>query len=528
MAGFVDKLFGPDGIGGEPGMLGKVADHVASFGVDVGKAALDIPWSVATFLPDFAKDPEVFMGGGRLGAAGALLSKDFRKVRAAELKSEREWEKAKQTKEMVDWASGLFNEAPTDTAQGMIRQGLVAQGVDEAMLQPYASAAKEARHASRKAAAAAGMNPAGVNIADVDSARQTAQTGFAGEVTRTNQQQSSDLATGRMRLGDRLSRGRMKLARDYNIEAKTFGSEGKIAALENYTQTPSWETAPQQLKDKVTSALASRDPGAVSSVFSQIPTTAPSASDDSSKAFIRMVLDDPITRQDPEALPDNVRRGLEFAEAAGGDAADDGVRIAYEAIMGRQSDKGDMDKLTSTPFGRSLLTAKQGQMKITAGMNRLEEFKDTPSLFQGGAGLAAGTANFISKWTGMDSSEWTEQRKLLEQASGTVTAAYVQSISGATVPEAEFERLRKNQPDLQRDSYSTFYAKTTAIKAAAALDKELADAQINAYIDGDVEAMLNIGVQRAAGFTNLNDKLAGGVPDEADRQKYLTPEERGE
>ena len=184
-AGIIDTLFGG-------------LKRVGEAGVDVGKAVAEIPLNIVTAIPDFVKDPEVFLSGGKHDAIGALLSSDFRKKRKADLTAARDWEKMTQTKDAVDWVQKMFSGQATDTAQGELRKTMVAQGMDNAMLQPIANAAKAERHAARKGGAAAGLLPAVANIADVNAAQQAGQAQLGnrfnleeqthgGQVTRQNQ-----------------------------------------------------------------------------------------------------------------------------------------------------------------------------------------------------------------------------------------------------------------------------------------------------------------------------------------------------
>ena len=170
--------------------------RISGAGVDVGKAIAEIPLNVVTAIPDFVKDPEVFLSGGKHDAIGALLSSDFRKKRATDLKAAREWEKMTQTKDAVDWVHGLFSGQATDTAQGELRKNLVEQGMPNEMLQPIANAAKAERHAARRAGDAIGMPEALVNIQDIGSAQQGGQSYYADDLARAQNVQQAGLTRG--------------------------------------------------------------------------------------------------------------------------------------------------------------------------------------------------------------------------------------------------------------------------------------------------------------------------------------------
>lgn len=172
MASFLEDIFGAAKEG---------LQAVGNAGLDVGKAVANIPVSVLTAIPDFTKDPDVFLAGGREQALASLLSRDYRKQQKEQMDAARTWDKMTKTKEAVDWVQGLFGGLATDTAQGEQRKLLEAQGFDPAMLQPLANAAKAERHAARKGASAAGMAPEIANIADINAAQQAGQTRFASD-----------------------------------------------------------------------------------------------------------------------------------------------------------------------------------------------------------------------------------------------------------------------------------------------------------------------------------------------------------
>jgi hypothetical protein len=126
-AEFMDALFGG---------LKRVGDA----GVDVGKAVAEIPLNIVTAIPDFVKDPDVFLSGGRLGAVGALLSKDYRTKQKADLTAAREWDKFQKTRQAVDWATELFSDTPFAQRHTAVAQATQAGVSDDLIEQSLAQA----------------------------------------------------------------------------------------------------------------------------------------------------------------------------------------------------------------------------------------------------------------------------------------------------------------------------------------------------------------------------------------------------
>ena len=189
MAGFLETLFGPDGIGGQPGVPMRAL------------YATPIAGDVAKTLTDFGKNPELFFGGSARGGLDlpALLSSDYRKQKAADMEADREANKALATARGVLTAKNLadfFGGLATDTAQGETRKTLIAQGMDPALVNPLAAAAKSERHSARRGGKAAGLLPEVANIADVNSAQQAGQSQFTDRLAREQNVQQADLTRG--------------------------------------------------------------------------------------------------------------------------------------------------------------------------------------------------------------------------------------------------------------------------------------------------------------------------------------------
>lgn len=239
--------------------------QVGSAGVDIAKTVAQLPLTIATLPTDFIKNPNVFLGGGpavtRGIDIGAILSKDYRRQKEADLKGAADFEKMRQNAEAVKFVDTLFGNTATDTAQGERRKMLEAQGFDPAMLQPLANAAKAERHAARRGAGAAGMAPEIANIADINAAQQAGQTRFAsdrqlkeigaqGAETRRNQGNASSLERSNMyaREAEQFQRGKQtekmknRLGRkDDRIRGRAF--EQALPTLLQFEQTPEGQAA---------------------------------------------------------------------------------------------------------------------------------------------------------------------------------------------------------------------------------------------------------------------------------------------
>lgn len=246
--------------------------------------------------------------------------------------------------------------------------------------------------------------------------------------------------------------------------------------------------------------------------------------DESNRLFLNGVKADPVLYSSFES---KTQKLIDVAEIAGGDAAKQATAAVMKELTGRDGGEDDFAKLSGNEYGRSLLKASAAKKLTLSNLGALDKFRDKTNLFTFSAGPYAAAANFGNRLVGADPSEFTEQRRLLEQASGTLLAQYVQSLSGATVPEAEFERLRLNMPDVNRDGHKMFFAKKDAVQAAADRDLELVNAQIEAVRNGNLDAFIAISDQRGAAVNELNNKLSVMTPpSKEDLEKWTTPEER--
>ena len=138
--------------------------RVGEAGIDLTKGIASIPLNIATALPDFLKDPEVFLAGGRENAIAALLSKDFRNQQKANLEADRSFTKLKQHKDAVDWVSEMFTKqaptsgkSPAEFAQSLRDQGIPDEYVQQGLQADYAQG--QQRKSAREAYIAAGESP---------------------------------------------------------------------------------------------------------------------------------------------------------------------------------------------------------------------------------------------------------------------------------------------------------------------------------------------------------------------------------
>lgn len=238
MASFLEDIFGAAKEG---------LQAVGNAGLDVGKAVANIPVSVLTAIPDFTKDPDVFLAGGREQALASLLSRDYRKQQKEQMDAARTWDKMTKTKEAVDWVQGLFGGLATDTAQGEQRKLLEAQGFDPAMLQQLANAAKAERHAARRGAGAAGMAPEIANIADINAAQQAGQTRFASD--RQLKEIGAQGAETRRNQGNQfgLSKELLGLKRQNRMDEIAYQGDTSAALKKYDAQLGDWRDKKQTL-----------------------------------------------------------------------------------------------------------------------------------------------------------------------------------------------------------------------------------------------------------------------------------------
>jgi hypothetical protein len=186
--------------------------------------------------------------------------------------------------------------------------------------------------------------------------------------------------------------------------------------------------------------------------------------------------------------------------------------------------------LAGNTYGRKLLTDFANRSKTIADLDNMDEFRRMPHLFATGSGLQSTVEAGLEGLTGRTPSKFTRDRVALDQATGLFVANYMQSISGATIPDAEVQRLVKNVPNLATDSYSTYFTKLDAMREAALRDQQLLQAQMDALSKGDEVAANGLGEMRGKEASALADLLElknGQMPSEADLQ-FLSPEERAE
>ena len=296
------------------------------------------------------------------------------------------------------------------------------------------------------------------------------------------------------------------------------------AALIQFMGTDTFTRLPQERKDYLVSMQRGGDTTAGKALGELPGMTEPGKAPEVANAeFLNGIKSDPALFS---TFSPKTQMLMEQAAKVGGKPAEEAVKVAFEELTGRK-DKGDLDKLMATPFGRSLLEASSAKKATSSSLKSMDRWRDKPEIFRTGSSVYKSLANATNRLLGTEPGEFTKERTLLEQAAGTMQAKYVQGLSGATVPEAEFERLRKNMPDAMRDDHVMFYAKLDAVRAATDRDSELVDQQIEAVVRGDLQAFQNISDARGQGASELANKLGMMTPPSPeDEQKWLTPEER--
>ena len=292
---------------------------------------------------------------------------------------------------------------------------------------------------------------------------------------------------------------------------------GHLAALQNYTQLPSFQNAPQQTKDKVNAVLAAGDEAGASNVMSQIPIAPPKekAANTADADYIKAVLADPVLGP---SVPAELRQSATLAMQAGGKPAATVAADLANRLSGVSPEARGM--LMRSPEGQQLLHANTGGALTIAGLDDLEQFRDHPELFYLGAGYGAQAADLWAKATSGDQGDFVTNRKVLEQKFGGLKAAYMQGISGAAISEKEVARLSKNLPDLDYDSHQTFFAKKDYLKGTAQRDQRFRDQLLTAMMSNDWAAVQNVQTQWAQSLIATSTAL------EAIEQGTLTPEQQ--
>jgi len=137
-------LFGPDGVGGQPGAAGKALDFAT--GADVksapanengqqileryGKDLARLPFTLAKLPLDFISEPSMFTNGRQIDI-GAILSPTYRKEKKDQIATEQAAEKARniyQGVKMADEFARTMTERQPDQRYAMVQQFEAAGG----------------------------------------------------------------------------------------------------------------------------------------------------------------------------------------------------------------------------------------------------------------------------------------------------------------------------------------------------------------------------------------------------------------
>lgn len=152
--GLGDILFGPDGVGGQPGLAGKALDFAMGTDIDVnapdpktgqgqlakyGKDLARLPFTLAKLPVDFLTDPTTFLDGREIDI-GAILSPTYRKEKKQARKEAADFERARNVFEGIkmfdDFTAGM-SATPFDQRAAVAQQaeqaGLPSEQIDTAL-----------------------------------------------------------------------------------------------------------------------------------------------------------------------------------------------------------------------------------------------------------------------------------------------------------------------------------------------------------------------------------------------------------
>lgn len=135
--GLMDVLFGADGVGGQPGVVGNAVNAVGSAGADAAKTLAKLPLTLATLPTDFLKNPSVFFGDGPRGIdLAAVFDKDYRKFKEADIKAQDDARHLLRQAQGVNAAQAIIQDlfgpnSGMSPAEGA--QQAIAMGVPESM-----------------------------------------------------------------------------------------------------------------------------------------------------------------------------------------------------------------------------------------------------------------------------------------------------------------------------------------------------------------------------------------------------------
>jgi hypothetical protein len=468
--------------------------QVGDLGLDVGKAVVDIPMALVSAIPEFTKDPEVFMRGGRADP-GALLSRDYRTRKKADLTAAREFEKMQQTASAMDWVNSLFGPtsgmSPAESKEFAISQGASPAMAEAAQRRDYVMSQDEA--ANRAAALASGQLPEVARIADRHSAQQAGQTRFAsdrqiqeigaqGAETRRNQGNQFGLskALTSLRHQNRLaeigagSAGQPAGAEAGGLPIKTSSERNGLRNLKDLRIRLKKGLIPEQLKNDAQAILKSKNGQQAYNMLTGLSHT-------DRPMGAREILKDP-----------SYRDAAERARAA--KAAIAGVAAVEEAAF--TPDRSGVDPSLFSPALSLMLPDSAATQSVALGL--------------------------------LDEQTGARKQNLISTAAKNV-GDYVLRMTGKVSNQNELERLKTVAPTGNEASGLLFQTKAMAFKRALEREAEIAEAETEAIGSGMVAGDWRFRSEYDANLRQLNEDLAEAEQDASNQPDGpLTPEELAE
>jgi len=175
---------------------------------NLGKTLAAMPATIATLPLDILANPGQFTNAAGKFDVGTLFSLNRRKQNEVDRASVQAADRIKQYADIWD----TISKAATPESQDALVRGFTGLGADREALDPFNIAAHTDRGAARSAAREAGVSAAGVNIADVDAARDAVQTTHSATQQKGVYTHGSGLSADNIRLREDLIRNRPKSA----------------------------------------------------------------------------------------------------------------------------------------------------------------------------------------------------------------------------------------------------------------------------------------------------------------------------
>lgn len=361
MAGaeFMDSLFG--------GLR-----RVGEAGVDVGKAVAELPLNIVTAIPDFIQDPDVFLSGGRLGAVGALLSKDYRKKQKADLTAAREWEKFQKTRQAVDWFDNMLAGTTPDTRYGAVNQASQA-GVPDDVIEQGLARQNTADQRSRIAREGVAMALPGLPAELVAETNFTPEQAVATIVDANNAKAEDAYRAQRNAIADANAGRRLTLAerREQRLLKQPAQTPEEKEARRRLGRKADYafKSTTEQLEQGLPGAIAGiTDPGLAGSLRAKMPQYIADEADKAAQAI--MAESETRGRQKKRLAKREIKKAIPLKtrkDIAARREAEAAIDATQPHAMGLDSPILDESPLPSDPAQRLALADSLGQQLIAAG-----------------------------------------------------------------------------------------------------------------------------------------------------------------